>query len=445
MPKWMRNLLVFFLLIVGGIGGLLWLVQRSKIKLPPNPQLKGFKPPSAKHGKKVSPLLVKLSTDLASSNRFYNHVDIFTKAIDKNNRPFFAPSDQAKWAMHIKRVEKELPILRKLMNEKGCLPFSRLLLKADKKPNPSSMGWFSALRSVSYLARWRVQTHRPQAAWKLVKQSWAAMEWQSTHCRVQLVGAMIRAALRRHLAKTALAVWSHRDTSVSVRGKIWDMLVKMESPTPSPMPFAFWSEFLFQAAAIKHLKGKNNEKTPMTVWPFWDAKESIRIIRRSISIEVMHARRPFGPGLWKLSPFEKRRKQIEKLPFWRKMLHYNAVGWILTGLSRSSFRRFLLRWHQTRCLAAAARFRALAFAKQHKLSVPSSVSSDVVKNPLTGKVFKMEVDWCAIDPPNTADATLRSLKAPGRTFGMPASPVSVAPSNNKPATHATKSLLPKRR
>ena len=126
------------------------------------------------------------------------------------------------------------------------------------------------------------------------------------------------------------------------------MLTSLEQSEQSPMPGAFRSEALVQLRMFRHVPLRR-------AWPWWDGKLTERWIVRMAKVQIYLAQLPFGRKLFAETPEQRFFRENASGSSYGWILQYNGLGLRFLGMASPAGLKFILKWHQHRCLAAALR------------------------------------------------------------------------------------------
>ena len=129
---------------------------------------------------------------------------------------------------------------------------------------------------------------------------------------------------------------------------------------------------------------------------------------------------PFGPRLWDVRPEEKYIQtlisEFKKKTGWRRWTQYNMYTVRLLPRLRINCKKYILRWHQGKCMFAAIRAWGVLQSKILKQALPPDLQN--VTNPLSGKAFgDLNKTVCNIRHPSTKKTEIygTTLRIPLRT------------------------------
>jgi len=308
-----------------------------------------------------------------------------------------------------------------LMKTNTCPPQYPFEQPKDKARRISSIALLRGVKLVSYDSAALAQAGKPDAAAAQMLVVYKGLKRLSLRCHPSMISTMIYLASFKVAHRGLGYALVHPKLSVAMKAKALEMLRGLASLPNEIMADAFRAEHKFQQWAIDNLNksGTSGRAFKMKMWPWWDPDLTREWMTRAMVAEVHRAKQPFGPGLWKVYPIQQFVKEVRALPQWRYLFQYNAIGMILFGIATPVYRKFLLKFHQTRCLSAALHAASVAHWREHKQPLPTDSALLQVKNPLTGKAFAKAPTGkvCAVSKPGAKKPTLGAV-----TLQLPPAP-----------------------
>jgi hypothetical protein len=251
-------------------------------------------------------------------------------------------------------------------------------------------------------------------------------------CSPGLIAAMVL-HVAVGVAEQALALLlSHPGRSEETSRLVWERLLAGEA-RPSSLPDALRWELRFQRGLVDALERREETNAgPPLVWPWYSRGATLALIDQLGRRTIWLAERPLTDSkAWSgRFPEEEYLARLQRQP--RPLLYFrhNAIGKILLALG-PDLRKYVLKWHQARCLALARRARLVRELLARRRPVPDEALRPA-RDPRTGSVFRGDELGLVCGLPPSYTRGNPALVAGARTVPLAPAPAALPTSTPTP-------------
>ncbi len=202
----------------------------------------------------------------------------------------------------------------------------------------------------------------------------------------------------------------------------WRLLLALED-RPNPLAGVIRREHRWHAALARSLEGEplsmyysdtgKSETTEPPPWPWFDLEDLVRLVAlQSKRMIWLHGHGPDSPAWTRSYPELTYHARLKEAPHWFTLFRYNGVGKEVFQMPYPPGGDYPLKWHQTRCMAAARRVHWAQQLRKRGRRLSTVALEPAPRNPFSGHPFPTaEVETGACDIP---EKLLFHKKAPGR-------------------------------
>ncbi len=337
------------------------------------------------------------------------------------------PAEPAALGHALEALEPPLARGRAALDAPGCPPEEELRL--GEEPTPASQVSHVNLLRLAKLetVRAAAAAAQPGAEPGASARSLAALHERllelERRCSPSLIAAMVLLATVGFVEHGLVLLLAHPALAEEETRRVWDRLLAGEA-RPSPMPDAIRWEARFQrglADAIERGDRTNEGGTPI-VWPWYSRESTLALAEQLGRRAIWLAERPLTEsGAWtRRFPEEEYLARLQRQPRALVLFRHNAIGKTLLALG-PDLRRYVLRWHQARCLAIARRARLVRELRARGRAVPDAAALRSLDDPRTRVRFSgTELEVCGF--PEAYTRGDRGLVAGARPRPLPPPP-----------------------
>lgn len=249
-------------------------------------------------------------------------------------------------------------------------------------------------------------------------------------CSPGLIAAMVLHVAVGVVEQGLALLLSHPGLAEESSRLVWERLLASEV-RPSPVPDALRWEVRFQRGLVDALE-RRDEPTggPPLVWPWYSREGTLALIDQLGRRTIWLAERPLTDSkAWSARfPEEEYLARLERQPRPLVYFRHNAIGKILLALG-PDLRKYVLKWHQARCLAIARRTRLVRELLARRRPVPDEALRPA-RDPRTGSLFRGDEQGAVCGfPAAYARGSDPALVAGARTVPLAPAPHAAEPTS----------------
>jgi hypothetical protein len=208
-------------------------------------------------------------------------------------------------------------------------------------------------------------------------------------CSASLIAALVLHSAVGTVDRALGLLLAHPALSEEAARLVWERLLAGES-RPSPIPDAIRWEVRYQRGLVDAIEreGERRETDLPMAWPWYSRASTLEIIDQLGRRAIWLSERRLTENLaWsKRFPEEEYFDRLNRQPRPFVIFRHNAIGKTLLAIG-PDLRRYVLKWHQGRCLDAAQRARLVRELLARGRPVPAKARRPA-SDPRTGAAFK---------------------------------------------------------
>jgi glycerol-3-phosphate O-acyltransferase len=183
-------------------------------------------------------------------------------------------------------------------------------------------------------------------------------------CAPNLVAAMSLSLALQHVGRGFSFALAQPTLDHETETALWRGLLRLEQ-RPSPIPNALRWEARWMRETLRQpidrttveQAARGQQGRPLS-WPFYDPDATLALGERLARRNIWVAEQPLGAPTWTgPTPEAAFLERLDRQPRALLWLRYNSAGAALVAMAQPDWRKYSLKWHRDRCLAAAQRAR----------------------------------------------------------------------------------------
>jgi hypothetical protein len=326
-----------------------------------------------------------------------------------------------------------LSTFRAALMERGCLPEDELKVDAERY---AFINLVHGARLMAARAVALTQTGQPTQALAYLGPVHDRLQQLEERCASNLLGTMVLEAALSYIRPA----WGHLLASeglpAELRQQVWLRIRSLES-RQNPLPNALRQEDRFFSATLASVKEQSDTsgEKHLVAWPWYDEEETLKLQRVLSKRRIWLARQPLDTDAWtRTFPEEEYLDKIREAPPWLILARYNGTGKALLAIAAPSFNKYVFKWHQNRCLAAAQRARWARELKARGRSLIKDATTPAPLDPFTRKAFAVGDKQCGVPA--------RLLRGASGLEAQAVAPLPPVPPASQPAAESQPASVP---
>jgi hypothetical protein len=393
--RWRRVLIGPLVLAVCVGGAICWITCQANPPFPDPPELADVSLELPKTPPVSRPLARLLSGGIPDGYSRGEATDLVEQVLG----PTGAWPQRPEAALRVlERLEPSLAQVAKALEAPGCLPRPSGDFGQDDKVSYLLLLRASGLLVVREVIRARRQPAEAAEALLRLGDRLLALEQR---CAPDLVAAMVLSPALDVVHRGWGYLLALPELAPELQQQLWQRAVALEQ-RPSPLADAMRQEAAFLISYLEKdlAEDVREEGGHRAMWPWYDREQTIKTYTCFAKRRVWLAMAPLDSEAWikKELPEEAYLERVREQPGFYNLFRYNSVGTILLAIGGPDFRRYILKWHQQRCLLAARRARWDLDLQRQDRQPPKAIPS---KDPFNASPFSVEelhAKACAVPP-----------------------------------------------